>query len=417
MRWESLGSGVYSPVAVSPGPGSLTVLGRSSASELLRADWRDGAWDAFESLGLPVALLEGSAAIPVEWPLAACGNSRGLLHLFARGPDGELLHMHGDGDPWTRFQYLGAPAAVSGTAVIPMGLAGPPAACSRGAELVDVFVVGQNGGLLHTACERGEWTEFESLGAPSARLDDTATTVPLSGPLAACSFGGRLAVFLRGHAGDLVMKCWDGTVWGGFESLGSPGERDPVYPAVTFPTPLAGPPTVCSWGPDRIDVFARGIHGDALHRVWNGEYWSEFQSLGMPVQEGPSGSVLPFTGVLTACSWGPGRLDVFGRAIDGQLYHAWWDGDWDHDEVERHDPGRRLAEPEGARYSVTSCDLRMLMDQPTESIPPHNLPQPIRRLIRQARVAVLVPRHGEDGAGCNGRRTRPTPTAAAGLRI
>jgi hypothetical protein len=128
-----------------------------------------------------------------------------------------------------------------------------------------------------------------------------------------------------------MMKRWDGTAWSGFESLGSPGERDPVYPAVTFPTPLAGPPTVCSWGPDRIDVFARGIHGDALHRVWNGEYWSEFQSLGMPIQEKTSGSVLPFTGVLTACSWGLGRLDVFGRAIDGQLYHAWWDGDWDHD--------------------------------------------------------------------------------------
>jgi hypothetical protein len=345
MRWESLGSGVYSPVAVSLGRGSLTVLGRSSANELLRAACRAGAWGAFESLGVPLALLEGPAAIPVEWPLAACTDRRGLLHLFGRGPDGELLHMHGD--LWARFQHLGAPAVVSGTTAIPMGLAGPPAACSRSAEIVDVFVVGQNGGLLHAACERGEWGEFESLGAPSARLDDTAITIPLSGPLAACSFGGGLAVFLRGHVGDLVMKCWDGTAWSGFESLGSPGERDPVYPAVTVPTPLAGPPTVCSWGPDRIDVFARGIHGDALHRVWNGEYWSEFQSVGMPVQEGPSGSALPFTGVLTACSWGPGRLDVFGRAIDGQLYHAWWDGDWDHDEAEPRHPGRRL--PNSAR--------------------------------------------------------------------
>ena len=28
----------------------------------------------------------------------------------------------------------------------------------------------------------------------------------------------------------------------------------------------------------------------------------------------------------------------------------------------------------GARYSVTSCDLRVLMDQPTESISPHDPP-------------------------------------------
>jgi hypothetical protein len=31
-----------------------------------------------------------------------------------------------------------------------------------------------------------------------------------------------------------------------------------------------------------------------------------------------------------------------------------------------------LAAPAGARYSVTSCDLRILMDQSAESIPSHN---------------------------------------------
>jgi hypothetical protein len=30
------------------------------------------------------------------------------------------------------------------------------------------------------------------------------------------------------------------------------------------------------------------------------------------------------------------------------------------------------AQPVGARYSVTSCDPRILMDQSTESIPSHN---------------------------------------------
>jgi hypothetical protein len=105
-------------------------------------------------------------------------------------------------------------------------------------------------------------------------------------------------------------------------SLGSPGERNPVYPAVTFPAPLGGPPTVCGGSADRIDVFARGIDGDALHRVWDGEYWSEFRSLGRPGREGSKGNSVPFTGALTACSWGPERIDVFGRALDGWLYHA-----------------------------------------------------------------------------------------------
>jgi hypothetical protein len=333
MSWHAVGSGVYSPVAVTFGPGSLTVLGRSSVNELLRAQWRGGTWGAFEPLGIPVALVQGPAAIPVEWPLAACITGRKLLHLFGRGPDGELLHLssHLDGDEWGAFRCLGAPAVVRGGTAIPMGLAGPPAACARGAEIVDVFVVGHSGALLHAVWDHGEWDEFESLGAPSARSGETATTVPLSGPLAACSTGEGLAVFLRGHLGDLVVKRWDGKAWSGFESLGSPGERNPVYPAVTFPAPLAGPPTVCSWGADRIDVVARGIDGDALHRVWNGEYWSEFQSLGRPVRKGANESALPFTGALTACSCGPERIDVFGRALDGWLYHAWWDGSWEHE--------------------------------------------------------------------------------------
>ena len=35
---------------------------------------------------------------------------------------------------------------------------------------------------------------------------------------------------------------------------------------------------------------------------------------------------------------------------------------------------RVLMDPVGASYSVTSCDLRILMDQPTESISPHDPP-------------------------------------------
>jgi hypothetical protein len=39
--------------------------------------------------------------------------------------------------------------------------------------------------------------------------------------------------------------------------------------------------------------------------------------------------------------------------------------------------------PVGARYSVTSCDLRVLMDQPTESISSRDLPgRQVDRLIR-----------------------------------
>jgi hypothetical protein len=49
--------------------------------------------------------------------------------------------------------------------------------------------------------------------------------------------------------------------------------------------------------------------------------------------------------------------------------------------------------------------------------PAAQLSQPTRRqLIRQARVAVPVPKRGAGGARCNGRQTLSTATAAAGLR-
>ena len=99
----------------------------------------------------------------------------------------------------------------------------------------------------------------------------------------------------------------------------------------TYRQPLTGPPAACSWGPGRIDVFARGSGGEVLHKSWDGHDWSPFVSLGMPVSMDPEPEPLASTGAIAACSWGPNRLDVFTRAVDGNLYHAWWDGSWTHD--------------------------------------------------------------------------------------
>ncbi|MQB01822.1 MAG: hypothetical protein GEU78_16340, partial [Actinobacteria bacterium] len=70
------------------------------------------------------------------------------------------------------------------------------------------------------------------------------------------------------------------------------------------------------------DVFARGPHGSLLHKWWNGQDWSGFFSLGMPSTEHKDRPWIPFTGTVAACSSGPRRLDVFARAVDGNLYHS-----------------------------------------------------------------------------------------------
>jgi len=83
-------------------------------------------------------------------------------------------------------------------------------------------------------------------------------------------------------------------------------------PGITF----ALSPAVVSWGPDRIDLFGRGSDGAIYHTYWDGS-WHSFESLGGNFIYG-----------VAASSWGPGRLDVFAIGADSAIYHTYWDGSW-----------------------------------------------------------------------------------------
>jgi len=100
-----------------------------------------------------------------------------------------------------------------------------------------------------------------------------------------------------------------------------------VSPVVHSHTPLTSPtpppgivftvaPATVSWGPNRIDVFGRGSDGAIYHNYWDGS-WHTFESLGGNFLYGPAVS-----------SWGAGRLDVFAVGADSAIYHNYWDGIW-----------------------------------------------------------------------------------------
>ena len=145
-------------------------------------------------------------------------------------------------------------------------------------------------------------------------------------------------------------------------------------------TQLSGPVAASCWGPDRLDVFALDPNGRLLHGWSNGNGWQVPQGInpepgftdaapmrpegatpggweridairignwhgmladnnihpaGGPPRLRPSGSSL------TACSWGPDRLDVFLAKDDGWVNHVWYDGrDWS---IEEFDLGARTA--------------------------------------------------------------------------
>ena len=332
--WQPVDAALFCPVAVASAEQRIALFARRENGELVYHRWQDGGWAEPRSLGVPVARSRaGSASIAVDWQLAGCSSDEGLVHLFGRSPDGEIVHLQFAENKTAVFECLGAPADRRWGITVPLGVAASPAVCGGATGGLDLFVVGYDGELLHASHRDGIWTDFVPLGMPVWRKTAIETRVPLAGPLTACSCGyDRFAVFTRGAAGDLLIKWRDGKSWTDFVSLGSYEVPDPNYPVVNLTTPLTGSPAACSWGPRRLDVFVRGAAGQILHRRWEDKEWSDFHSLGMPL--GTDRAPLPFTGTIAACSWGAERLDVFARALDGRLYHAWFDGCWEHGDQE-----------------------------------------------------------------------------------
>ena len=77
-------------------------------------------------------------------------------------------------------------------------------------------------------------------------------------------------------------------------------------------------PAVCSWGPGRLDVFGRGEDFALWHNWFSNGKWSDWETLGGELNSPPA-----------AVSWGGGRIDVFARGTDRALWHKWFtDGSW-----------------------------------------------------------------------------------------
>lgn len=74
-------------------------------------------------------------------------------------------------------------------------------------------------------------------------------------------------------------------------------------------------PDVSSWGSGRLDVFIRGLDNQLWHRWFDGTNWSGWEALGGILTADPS-----------AVSMSPNSIDVFGRGQDNQLWHRSWNG-------------------------------------------------------------------------------------------
>jgi uncharacterized delta-60 repeat protein len=76
-------------------------------------------------------------------------------------------------------------------------------------------------------------------------------------------------------------------------------------------------PEVVAWGPGRLDVFVRGGDNQLWHRWKDAGGWHPWEPLGGILRSGPA-----------AASWASGRLDVFVRGVDDQLWHRSFSNGW-----------------------------------------------------------------------------------------
>ena len=170
---------------------------------------------------------------------------------------------------------------------------------------LDCFVRGTANILYHAWWDGQAWAglggsgrrhaggaELRELGLPTASTASPATPMPA-----------------------WATGWWDGTQWAGWEGLGGS---------------LLDAPSCVSWGPNRIDCFARGTDAAMWHRWWDGAQWAGWESLGGIIFEQPS-----------CTAWGPNRIDCFARGGGGAMYHRWWDGaQWGWlGKPRRHHPG------------------------------------------------------------------------------
>jgi hypothetical protein len=118
----------------------------------------------------------------------------------------------------------------------------------------------------------------------------------------------RIDVFAVGTDSALWHRWWDGSSWGGWESLGGV---------------LESTPKAVSWSAGRLDVFAVGTDSALWHRWWDGSSWGGWESLGGLLESPLNGPRLS-PAALDAVAWAANRLDIFVVGTDSAMWHKWW---------------------------------------------------------------------------------------------
>ena len=308
---EALGGDFDSPpTAVSPDTGKMDIFQVGSNGSLLYKYYDGTAWQpsvtTFDSLG---------GDLDLYTVLSATVNGANPIDVFGKAKDDDsIYHKYWDGSSWQpqgdsleklddeSTEFSSGPAAVSwgpnrtdifaldadfklkhqywdGTTWLKsweslgdVQLSNTPTAISWGVNRLDIFGVdSQTAELLHIYWDGSQWSDWESLGRPSA-------DVGLAGTVAATSWSkDRIDVVALGDDAAYYYKYWDGSAW-------QPSVKDFAKKGGDF----SSTPAVVSWGENRLDIFGVGTDNKLKHNTWHGSGWypgdAEFETLGGPLE-------------------------------------------------------------------------------------------------------------------------------------
>jgi len=286
--------------------------------------WQNGSnngWSGWQSLGTPpgMSISPGSARKPV---VAANGQGPltgpGRLELFLTGSDNAL---------WDNSQR--SPGVWSGWASLGGSIVGIPGAGKNADGRIEVFAKGTDSALWHVWQTGTGWSGFASLGG---QVNEGAPVVGLnrgSGPLNNCLQVVVLAnpdPFTSHY--DYLVQNSPGGGWSGWTSFGG----------------WQGDGSSLGQNQDgRLELFAIGqnaLSGSNISHIWQNFFeaatnsWSGWGSFANP----PGGIITPI-----AAQNADGRLEIFGVAPDGNIWHIWQvlpNGGWsDWDTLGAPDPG------------------------------------------------------------------------------
>jgi outer membrane protein assembly factor BamB len=220
---------------------------------------------------------------------AVINNQDGRLEVIARGSQGAAWHawQTAPNGGWSAIYGLGG------------SVTGDPSVASNSDGRIEAFMRGADGGSWHIyqVAPNSGWSAWSSLGGLTS-----------GSPAAAVNLDGRLQVFVRSSDNNLysASQVSAGGGWSAFGFNGGPIDTDPAVGRN-----LDG----------RLDVFASNYFAppngfDRLYQGWQSRP-------GGPIVWGGALALFPSGAVATVGTDADGRLEVFDRAADSAVWHAW----------------------------------------------------------------------------------------------